>query len=130
MISSNFKDDENEKAGEVLTGLLDEDFTPDLWRRSDREKVDNAMKEILDIGISELISLPPDVLLLKLKEKNFSPAQFEQFGDLALNISDMEPEIQSKLGGHAVAVYEHSLNASKTYSFGLIAKITEAKDLL
>ncbi len=127
--SKSFRDDENEKAGEVLTGLLQEDFMPDLWRKSQREKVDKALEEIIETGLSGLYETLPDVLLLKLQHKRFSAHQYEHFGDLMLNIALVEPDHTQQLARHALFFYEYSQTESKTYSFGLIEKIKEANSL-
>ena len=130
MISSkSFRDEENEKAGEVLTGLIQEDLIPDLWRKSQREKVDKALEEIIETGLSGLFETLPDVLLLKLQKKRFSADQYENFGDLMMNIALVEPEHTQQLAGHALYFYEYSQTDSKTFSFGLIEKINQAKSL-
>ncbi|MGA8855310.1 MAG: hypothetical protein WB492_14140 [Christiangramia sp.] len=130
MISSkSFRDEENEKAGEVLTGLLSEELMPDLWRKKQREKVNNALEEILEIGLSGLYEISPDILLLKLKEKRFNAEQYENFGDLMLNIALVEPDHQKNLAKKAIFFYEYSQTESNTFSFGLIEKINNAKSL-
>lgn len=128
MLSKGFRDEENEKAGQVLTGLLEENFEPDLWRKQQREKVSKILEELSGIGISELYDISPDVLLLKLQEQEFTAAQYEQLGDLLFNISRVEPEHHLELSAHAVALYEHSQIQSKTFSFSLI-EINSAKRL-
>lgn len=127
MLSKGFRDEENEKAGQVLTGLLDENFEPDLWRKQQREKVSKILEELSGITISELYDISPDVLLLKLKEKEFTAYQYEQLGDLLFNIAKVEPEHHQVLAKHSVQLYEYSQIESKTYSFSLAEKINQTK---
>lgn len=128
MLSKGFRDEENEKAGQVLTGLVDENFEPDLWRKQQRERVSKILEELSGITISELYDISPDVLLLKLQEKEFTAYQYEQLGDLLFNIARVEPEHHQVLAQHSVKLYEHSQVESKTFSYSLISKINDAKD--
>ncbi len=127
MLSKGFRDEENEKAGQVLTGLLDENFEPNLWRKQQREKVSKILEELSGITISELYDISPDVLLLKLKEKEFTAYQYEQLGDLLFNIAKVEPEHHQVLAKNSVQLYEYSQVESNTYSFSLAEKINQTK---
>ncbi len=72
-----------------------------------------------------------DDLLERLKNADFEFSHYEQFGDLLLNAIPMEPEEkESLLATHAAAVYETAQKESKTFSFGLIQKINNAKALI
>ena len=127
--SKSFRDEENEKAGETLTGLLSKDFAPDLWRKQQRDQVDKALQEILENGLPGLYETNPDVLLLKLQKKNFDAAQYESFGDLMMKLTLVETDHKQILAKNALFFYEQSQKESKTYSFSLNDKINDAKSL-
>lgn len=130
MLNKGFRDEEKEKVSEALTEVLDMEFVPDLWKSKQRQKVDGILKKLSGMEISELYEISPDVLLLKLKESNFGSKQYEEFADVLLNISDMEPEHQRDLAQKSLLLYEFSQTESKTFSFGLIQKIEGAKSLI
>ena len=127
--SKSYRDEENEKAGETLTGLLSKDFAPDLWRKQQRDQVDKALQEILENGLPGLYQTNPDVLLLKLQKKNFDAAQYESFGDLMMKLTLVETDHKQILAKNALFFYEQSQKESKTYFFSLNDKINDAKSL-
>lgn len=130
MLSKGFRDEEKEKLSEVFTALLDLEFVPDLWKNEQRKKLDEQLNTLTGLDLNEIANMPEEELLERLKERSFGFVQYEQFGDLLLKIGAMEDEeTEKKLAQKALTVYEYSQQESKTFSFGLIQKISQAKSL-
>lgn len=131
MLSKGLKDEENQKVNELIGKLMELEFVPEFWENEQRKKVDSFLSENLGFNIADLESWTSDELLIRLKELNFDFSNLEQFGDLLLKIIPLEDvDHESHLAKSAVAVYESVQIESKTFSFGLIQKLNQAKALV
>lgn len=128
MLSKGLRDEENEKMNRLFNEALDLEFVPDLWKSQQREALNRKLQDALELSLDNIEQTEPEKLLLQLKEKNFSFANYEQFGDLLMKILPFEAEEnQPKLAKTAVAIYEFTQKESQTFSFSLIQKINQAK---
>lgn len=128
MLSKGLRDEENEKMNRLFNEALEMEFVPDLWKNQQRKALDHKLQETLNLTLDDIENSEAEELLKKLQELSFSFANYEQFGDLMMEVLPMEPaEDQPKLAKTAVAVYEFAQRESQTFSFGLIQKINEAK---
>ncbi len=129
MLSKGFRDEEKERASEALTDLIDIEFVPDLWKKEQEEKVEDFIKKFTSLDLQQVLEIPADELLLKLKESNFGSQQYEEFGDLLIKMIPVYKEKEQELAQKALALYEFSQIESRTFSFGLIQKVNDAKAL-
>lgn len=128
MLSKGLRDEENEKMNRLFNEALEMEFVPDLWKNQQREALNQKLRETLDLTLEDIEKIDSEELLKKLQELEFSFANYEQFGDLMIEVLPMESaEDQPKLAKTAVAVYEFAQRESQTFSFGLIQKINAAK---
>ncbi|MDT0675304.1 hypothetical protein [Autumnicola musiva] len=131
MLRKGFKDEEEQKRNEVFDDLLEWEMVPDFWEKEQRKKLNNRLKEKFDLDLQKLEKSAPKEVVKILKEKEFSPSNFEKLGDLFLKLSEVEPvELESSLAQKALVLYEYSQQESKIFSFSLIQKINEAKSLI
>ena len=130
MLSKGLKDEENQKINELVGRLIDLEFVPEFYGSEQRSKVNGLLFEQLGFKLSELETWSSEELLAKLKHLNFDYSNLEQFGDFLLKIIPFEDEQhQSHLAKNAIAVYELAQTDSKIYSFSLIQKLNQAKEL-
>jgi len=131
MLSKGLRDEEKKKIDDAFIALLDIEFVPDLWENEQRNKLNEKLQVMLNITLDDIENMNSDDLLERLKNADFEFSHYEQFGNLLLNAIPMEPEEkESLLATHAAAVYETAQKESKTFSFGLIQKINNAKALI
>ena len=131
MLSKGLRDEEKKKIDDAFIALLDIEYVPELWENQQRKKIDEKLQAMLNITLDDIENMNSDALLEKLKQADFEFSHYEQFGDLLLNSIPMEPEEkESQLASHAATVYETAQKESKTFSFGLIQKINNAKALI
>ncbi|MCM4155077.1 hypothetical protein [Gramella sp. AN32] len=127
MLSKGIRDEENERINRMITHLLEMKFVSDSWLLEQKPKVDATLKEIIDLEIIEILKTSSEELLDILKSKNFQEDHYESFGDLLLNISDMEPQHQHNLAEKSLAIYQFAQKQSNTFSISLNQKIQETK---
>lgn len=131
MLSKGLRDEEKKKIDDAFIALLDIEFVPNLWENEQRNKLNEKLQAMLNITLDAIENMTSEALLEKLKAADFEFRHYEQFGDLMLRAIPLEPEEkESLLATHTAAVYETAQKESKTFSFGLIQKINNAKALI
>lgn len=129
MLSKGFRDEEKEQLNEVFNSGLQLEYQPDVWEQEQRTSVDGILQGTIGFSLSEVEKIPTDVLHERLRERNFQLDTYEKLGDLLMKVLPLEPkEVQNDLAKKVVSIYETAQNESKTFSFGLIQKITAAKE--
>lgn len=130
MLNKGLRDEEKEKVSKVFNQLLEMEFVPNLWENSQRQQVSEKFEHILKISLDEIEMSTNEQLCNLLKNANLDFEQYEQFGDILLKAIEVEEENKtSLLAERAITVYETAQKEGKIYSFGLIQKILQAKDL-
>lgn len=127
MLSKRNREYRNEEKFRALTGLVEENFEQEHWNSFLEARVSKTLEEISGITVSELFDITPDVLLLKLQEREFDIQLYEKMGDLLFNISKVEPKHHIILSKQALKLYEKAQNDSDTYSVSLSGKIENLK---
>ena len=131
MLSKGLKDEENQKVNELIGKLMELEFVPDFWEIEQRKKVDDLLFDNLGISFADLETWSSEDLLKQLKQLNFDFSNLEQFGDFLLKILPLEDvDHESHLAQRAIAVFNKAQIESKTFSFGLIQKLNQAKALV
>ncbi len=131
MLSKGLKDEENQKVNELIGKLMELEFVPDFWENEQRKKVNELLFSTLGFTITDLETWTSAELLIKLKQLNFDFTNLEEFGDFLLKIIPFEDEqYESHLAKSTIAIYETAQIESKTFSFGLIQKLNQAKVLV
>lgn len=130
MLNKGFRDEEKEKVSEALSDLLDIEFVPELWKMEQERKVREVLQKIAGADLDEIMNFSDEALMNKLQENHFGGQQYEQLGDILIKVAPLyEEEGQQKLAQKAILLYEFSQIETNTFSFGLIQKISRAKEL-
>ena len=131
MLSKGLKDEENQKVNELIGKLMELEFVPEFWENEQRKKVNELLFYNLGFTIADLETWTSEELVIKLKQLSFDFTNLEQFGDLLLKIIPFEAvDHESHLAKSTIAVFETAQIESKTFSFGLIQKLNQAKALV
>jgi len=131
MLSKGLRDEEKKEIDDAFVALLGIEFVPDLWKNEQRNKLNEKLQAMLNITLDDIENMNSEALLERLKSADFEFQHYEQFGDLLLKSIPLEPqEKESLLAIHTAVVYETAQKESKTFSFGLIQKINNAKALI
>lgn len=131
MLSKGLKDEENQKVNELIGKLMELEFVPEFWEIEQRKKVDELLFNNLGFNISDLENWSSEELLIQLEQLNFDFSNLEQFGDFLLKIIPLEVvDHESHLAQSTIAIFDKVQTESKTFSFGLIQKLNQAKALV
>lgn len=131
MLSKGFRDESKEQLNQIFNSGLQLEYQPDMWEQEQRASVDEILQKAIGFSLSEVEKIPTDVLHERLRERNFQLDTYEKLGVLLQKVLPLEPkEVQAGLAKRVVSIYETAQNESKTFSFGLIQKISSAKEKL
>ena len=131
MLSKGLKDEENQKVNELIGKLMELEFVPEFWKKDQRKKANELLFYRLGFTIADLENWTSEELLIKLKQLNFDFSNLEQFGDFLLRIIPLEDvDHEPHLAKSTIAIFETAQIESKTFSFGLIQKLNQAKALV
>lgn len=130
MLTKGFKDEEQKKLDQLFNTGLQLEFVPDLWKSEQRRKVDNILQKTVNATLDDIENLSTEDMLQRLKAQNLNFSNYEHFADLLMKIIPVEESHRPSLARNAVTVYEAAQQESKTFSFGLIQKIADAKKLM
>lgn len=130
MLRKGFKDDESEKKNEVFENLIKIEFIPDNWKEH-KITIDKTLQELTAMSLNDQFEGSTDIVIEKLQASQFSFDNYEKLGDLLLKILALETkDRQTVIAEKAVAIYEFAQQNDKTFSFGLIQKIMNARQFL
>ncbi len=127
MLTKGFKDEEQKRLDQILNAGLQLAFVPESWKTEGKHKLDELLLQTAKLSLLDITTLPTEELLARLKAQNFSFSNLEHFADILLRVAELEENNASDLAQKALAVYEFAQAESKTFSFGLIQKISAAK---
>lgn len=131
MLSKGLRDEENRQMNKLFNELQEVEFLPEYWELQQRVNIDRKLREVLGLSLEQIEIMESPLLLLTLKDRQFSFENFEQLGDILFRISAFEPEAEElQLINHSIAFYEYVLNQSGIFDFKLERKIKEAKEAL
>lgn len=124
MLNKGLRDEEKIRIDNVLKTLRSLVFVPYLLNNTEKENIENQLKEI---GLSfETLSLQKNEdLITLLIQLHFDWEHLEQFGDILIEFSKDE---NYNFTDKALAIYEYIQQESKVFSFGINAKISSLKN--
>ncbi|WP_374174405.1 hypothetical protein [Flavobacterium tructae] len=124
MLNKGLRDEEKIRIDNVLKTLRSLVFIPYPLNNTEKENIENQLKEI---GLSfETLSLQKNEDLITLLMRiHFDWEHLEQFGDILIEFSKDE---NHNFTDKALAIYEYIQQESKVFSFGINAKISSLKN--
>lgn len=123
MLNKGLRDEESTRIDNALKVLMSIGFLPKFWNIEDTSLIDNELKNF-GLSVESLDNLNEKDLITLLVRCHLDWNQLELFGDFLVKFSIVE---NYNFSGKAIAIYEYVQQESKTFSFGIISKITSAK---
>lgn len=123
MLTKGLRDEENERINNVLKQLISLTYIPEDWNLND---LDNQLK-YLALTMENVIKFSSEEMIQHLEKLHFDWPNAEMFADFLVQVSTNYEEEKAQLRVKAVAVYEHIQRESKTFSFDIFNKISNAK---
>lgn len=123
MLTKGLRDEENERINNVLKQLISLTYIPEDWNLND---LDNQLK-YLALTMDDVLKFSSEEMMQHLEKLHFDWPNAELFADFLIQISNNYQEEKTQLRVKAVAVYEYVQRESKTFSFDIFNKISNAK---
>jgi len=123
MLTKGLRDEENERINNVLKQLISLTYIPEDWNLND---LDNQLK-YLALTMDDVLKFSSEEMMQHLEKLHFDWPNAELFADFLVQISNNYEEEKAQLRVKAVAVYEYVQRESKTFSFDIFSKISNAK---
>lgn len=123
MLTKGLRDEENERINNVLKQLISLTYIPEDWNLND---LDNQLK-YLALTMENVIKFSSEEMIQHLEKLHFDWPNAEMFADFLVQVSTNYEEEKAQLRVKAVAVYEFVQKESKTFSFDIFNKISNAK---
>lgn len=123
MLTKGLRDEENERINNVLKQLISLTYIPEDWNLND---LDNQLK-YLALTMENVIKFSSEEMIQHLEKLHFDWPNAEMFADFLVQVSTNYEEEKAQLRVKAVAVYEFVQRESKTFSFDIFNKISNAK---
>lgn len=123
MLNKGLRDEEKIRIDNILKTLLALDFVPKMLNNSEKENIENQLKEFA-LDIETLVNYSNEELITLLVRLHFDWDQLEQFADFLMDFSKVE---NYNFEDKALAVYQYIQSESKVFSFGINSKIASAK---
>lgn len=119
MLNKGLRDQESIRIDNVLKTLHSLVFVPK--KAFDQDQIEGALKDF-GLNIESLISITPNDLIVLLDRLHLDWNQKEQFADFLVGFSK---ENQFDFAEKAISIYNHIQTESKTFSFGIITKMSK-----
>ena len=126
MLNKGLRDEKKVKIDKMLTTLLSLVFVPKFWNIEDTSLIDNQLTEI-QLCSAILKEISEKDLITLLTGYGFDWEDKERFADFLVGYSVNN---QFDFLGKAIVIYNHIQMDSKTFSFGILDKITNLKKLM
>lgn len=123
MLTKGLRDEENERINNVLKQLISLTCIPEDWNLND---LDNQLK-YLALTMENVLKFSSEEMIQHLEKLHFDWPNAELFADFLIQISNNYQEEKMQLRVKAVAVYEYVQSETKTFSFDIFNKISNAK---
>jgi len=123
MLTKGLRDEENERINNVLKQLISLTYIPENWNLND---LDDHLK-YLALKMDDVLKFSSEEIILHLEKLHFDWPNAEIFADFLVQLSTNYEEEKAQLLVKAVAVYEYVQRESKTFSFDIFNKISNAK---
>ena len=124
MLNKGLRDEEKIRIDNVLKTLRSLVFVPYPLNNTEKENIENQLKEI-GLDFETLSSQKNEDLITLLIQLHFDWEHLEQFGDILIEFSKDE---NHNFTNRALAIYEYIQQESKVFSFGINTKIASAKN--
>ena len=124
MLNKGLRDQESIRIDNVLKKLMSLVYMPKFWNLEDLLYLENELKD-LAMNFESLKNFEDTELIIHLQRLHLDWNQLELFADFLVAFSK---ESQFDFSQKAIAVYNYIQMESKTFSFGIINKITAAKN--
>ncbi|WP_202700768.1 hypothetical protein [Flavobacterium sp. UGB4466] len=124
MLNKGLRDEEKIRIDNVLKTLRSLVFVPYPLNNTEKENIENQLKEIR-LDFETLSRQKNEDLIALLMQLHFDWEHLEQFGDILIELSKAE---NYNLIDKALAIYEYIQQESKVFSFGINTKIASAKN--
>ncbi|MCC9017709.1 hypothetical protein [Flavobacterium lipolyticum] len=124
MLNKGLRDEEKIRIDNVLKTLRSLVFVPYPFSNTEKENIENQLKEIR-LDFETLSHQKNEDLIALLMQLHFDWEHLEQFGDILIELSKAE---NYNLIDKALAIYEYIQQESKVFSFGINTKIASAKN--
>ena len=126
MLNKGVRDEKKLKADKMLNTLLAYVFAPKIWNMEDTSLIDNQLTDF-DLTTVILDQIEEKDLIKVLDKHEMDWEQKEKFADFLITYSVGN---QFDYKAKALAIYEQIQVDSKTFSFGISAKIANLKKLM
>ncbi|WP_268848316.1 hypothetical protein [Flavobacterium aestivum] len=123
MLNKGLRDQESIRIDNMLKKLMSLVYVPKFWNLEDLLYLENELKD-LAMNVESLGEFKEDELITHLERLHFDWNQFELFADFLVAFSKGS---QFDFSQKAIAIYNYIQQESKTFSFGISAKIANAK---
>lgn len=125
MLNKGLRDEEKIRIDNILKTLLALDFVPKMLNNSEKENIENQLKEFA-LDIETLVDYSNEELITLLMRLHFDWDQLEQFADFLMDFSKVE---NNNFEDKALAIYQYVQSESKVFSFGVNSKIASLKNI-
>lgn len=123
MLNKGLRDQESIRIDNVLKKLMSLVYVPKFWNLEELLYLENELKD-LAMNVESLQEFKKEELIAHLQRLHLDWSQLELFADFLVAFSK---ENQFDFSQKAIAVYNYIQQESKTFSFGILNKITTSK---
>ncbi|HKO77339.1 MAG TPA: hypothetical protein VJU52_08985 [Flavobacterium sp.] len=124
MLNKGLRDQESIRIDNVLKKLMSLVYTPKFWNLEDLLYLENELKD-LAMNVESLTEFSEEEMIVHLQRLHLDWNQLELFADFLVAFSK---ESQFDFSQKAIAIYKYIQEESKTFSFGINAKIASVKN--